>query len=188
VVRGLQTFVLDPETNPGRANLFTLEGRTVVVDYAHNEAGMIGLTEICNGLRRKGREIWLAFGTAGDRSDEVLHALGYGAARGADHVAVAELSRYLRGRTGKDIVARLRAGAIDGGADAEEVPAYRDELRALDAMVAKSHRGDVVAVTALAQRAKVFGWLEDHGANRLGPAAVRRMVTAATNSRDRARR
>ena len=39
VVKGLKTFVLDPERNPGRANLFTLGGRIIVIDYAHNEAG-----------------------------------------------------------------------------------------------------------------------------------------------------
>ncbi len=64
VVRGLRTFVLDPERNPGRTNLFALDGRIVVVDYAHNEAGMAGLTEICEGVRRRSREIWLAICTA----------------------------------------------------------------------------------------------------------------------------
>ena len=47
VVRGLRTFVLDAERNPGRANLFELEGRIVVLDYAHNAAGMDGLVELC---------------------------------------------------------------------------------------------------------------------------------------------
>src|SRR6202011_1253935 len=36
VIRGLKSFVLNPESNPGRANLFELEGRIVLVDYAHN--------------------------------------------------------------------------------------------------------------------------------------------------------
>src|SRR5207248_3303916 len=50
VVEGLRTFVLDPERNPGRANLFEVDGRVVVIDYAHNEDGMRGLIEICQGL------------------------------------------------------------------------------------------------------------------------------------------
>src|SRR3989337_2371652 len=49
VVRGLRTFVLDPERNPGRANLFEVAGRVAVIDYAHNEAGMQGLVESCRG-------------------------------------------------------------------------------------------------------------------------------------------
>lgn len=182
VVRGLRTFVLDPESNPGRANLFTLDGRVVLVDFAHNEAGMVGLTEMCAALRRRGRKIWLAFGTAGDRSDEILHALGYRAARGADHVAVAELKRYLRGRRRGDIIDRMRAGAIDGGAD--KVPSFRDEVAALQWMIASSRRGDVVAITALAQRPEVFALLRREGGVRLGPTGTRRLVSSIRASHE----
>ena len=97
VVQGLRTFVLDAERNPGRANLYELEGRIVVIDYAHNEAGMVGLTAFCEGLRRNGRRIWLAICTAGDRTDQILHDFAYRAARGADHVAIAELLRLPAG-------------------------------------------------------------------------------------------
>ena len=177
VVRGLRTFVTDPDTNPGCANIFTLAGRIVVIDYAHNEAGMVGLTEILAGLRRRRAAVWLAFGTAGDRSDEILHALGYRAARGADHVIVAELEHYLRGRDPEDLVDRLRAGAVDGGA--AEVPVMPDEVRALEWMLGRSGEHDVVAVTALSQRREIFGLLEDRGAVRADPDMVRRLVRAA---------
>jgi len=181
VVRGLRTFVLDPERNPGRANLFTLDGRVVVIDYAHNEAGMMGLTELCHGLRRKGREVWLAFCTAGDRRGDIIHAFAYRAARGADHVAIAELSRYLRGHDPQEIVEGLRAGAVDGGAT--EVPVFPDEVHALAWMVERAKRGDVVAVTALGQRPEIFAWLEERGARRLSPGDVRRLVRAVRASR-----
>jgi cyanophycin synthetase len=181
VVRGLRTFVLDPERNPGRANLFAIDGRVIVIDYAHNAAGMAGLTEICGGLRRPGGEVWLAICTAGDRSDAILHDFAYGAARGSDHLVVAELLRYLRGRDRQDIIDRLRAGAVDGGADAVDV--YADELSALRAMLGRSRRGDVVAVTALGMRPEIFAWLSKHGAERLTPGRVKRLVTAARGSR-----
>jgi cyanophycin synthetase len=181
VVRGLRTFVLDPERNPGRANLFSLDGRVIVIDYAHNAAGMAGLTELCDGLRRAGREIWLAICTAGDRSDAILHDFAFRAARGADHLVVAELLRYLRGRDRAELVERLRAGALDGGADAIDV--YADELSALRAILARSRRGDVVAVTALGMRPQIFAWLDENGARRLTPGRVRRLVTTVRESR-----
>jgi len=183
VVRGLKTFVLDPERNPGRTNLFRVDGRTVVVDYAHNEAGMRGLVEVCAGLRPPAAEIWVAFGTAGDRSDEILHALAFVAARGADHVAIAELRRYLRGRDPEDIVERLRAGCVDGGAT--DVPVYPDEVTALRAMLTASRRGDVLAVTALSQRPEIFAVLDDLGATRPTPAEVRRLVRRARSGEAR---
>ena len=180
VARGLRTFVLDPESNPGRANLFALDGRVVVLDYAHNEAGMSGLAEICHGLRRKGHDVWIAFGTAGDRTDRILHRFAQAAARGADHVAIAELARYLRGRDREDLIARLREGAADGGAS--DVPVYEDELHALRDTIERSRPGDVIAVTALAQRPELFAELGGRGAARLGPGAVRRLVRVAAAS------
>jgi len=181
VARGLRSFVLDPQANPGRANLFVLDDRVVVVDYAHNEAGMLGLVEICHGLRPKGNQVWLAFCAAGDRRDDIIHAFGYRAARGADHVAVAELPQYLRGRDPQELVDRLRAGAIDGGAT--DVPVFPDEVHALEWMAKGASPGDVVAITALGQRPEIFAWLEEQGAERLGPDAVRRLARAVRASR-----
>jgi cyanophycin synthetase len=179
IVRGLTSFVQDPVTNPGRANVFVLGERVIVVDYAHNEAGMLGFAEIVGGLRPKGAEIWLAICTAGDRQDEVIHALGYRAARGADHVLIAELPHYLRGREPQDIVARLRAGAVDGGVT--DVPALPDEVHALELMLERSGPRDVLGLAALGQRPEVFALLTARGATLADPATVRRLV-------DRARR
>ena len=181
VARGLRSFVLDPERNPGRANLFSLDDRVVVVDYAHNEAGMIGLTEICQGLCARAREVWMAICAAGDRRDDIIHAFAYRAARGSDHIALAELPRYLRGRDPRELVERLRAGAIDGGA--AEVPVFPDEIHALEWMAEGSSPGDVMAVTALGQRPEIFAWLEGHGAERMGPGEVRRLARSVRASR-----
>jgi cyanophycin synthetase len=177
VSAGLASFVQTSETNPGRANVYTVSDRVVVVDYAHNEEGMIGLTEILVGLRRRGAKIWLAFCAAGDRQDDVLHAIGYRAARGADHVVVAELSHYLRGREPDDLVARLRAGAEDAGAT--DVPVTPDELHAFEWMLERSRPGDVIGVTALAQRPDIFARLEELGAVQADPNTVATLVRRA---------
>jgi cyanophycin synthetase len=178
VTKGLKTFVMDPERNPGRANLFELDGRVVVVDYAHNEAGMIGLTEILGGLRKAGREIWIVICAAGDRTDKILHDYAYRAARGTDHVAIAELLRYLRGREREVVIERLSAGARDGGA--VELDVYADELSGLRGVLSRSRRGDVIGVTALGMRPEVFAWLEEAGATRMTPARVRQRVRQAS--------
>lgn len=187
IVEGLRTFLPDAEANPGRANVYELGERVIVLDYAHNEAGIDGLAEIARGLCAPGGETWLAFGTAGDRDDELLHRLGYRAARGADHVIVAELHRYLRGRDPDDLVSRLRAGAIDGGAD--DVPARPDEVSALRFMLDRSRSRDVLAITALAQRPEMFALLDDElGARRADPEAVRALVRRARPGRQLTRR
>jgi cyanophycin synthetase len=177
VVRGLRTFVLDAETNPGRLNLFELNGRVIVIDYAHNEAGMHGLVETSRGLRAPGAEVWLSFCTAGDRTPDILHALGYAAARGSDHVGISEMPVYLRGRDRQDLIDRLTAGCVDGGAT--RVAVYPSEVRALGSMLRRSKPRDVVAVTALSQRAEVFAYLKSKGARRIGPSRVRQLVRRA---------
>lgn len=177
VSKGLRTFVLDPNKNPGRTNLFSLDRRILVLDYAHNEAGMDGLVEILQGLRPPGREIWLAIGTAGDRTDDILQGFAVRAALGTDHLAIAELVKYLRGRAREDVIAQLRLGAARAGK--RDVPAYPDELRALRGMLEGSAPGDVVGITALAQRTQAFRWLRAQGARLLGPSDVRRLVEAA---------
>ena len=181
VVEGLRTFLPDPETNPARANVYTLGERIVVIDYAHNEAGIEGLAEIARGLCPEGAQTWIAFGTAGDRDDAILHGLGYRAARGADHVVIAELRRYLRGREADDLVHRLRAGAVDGGA--AEVPAMPDEIAALRHMLDRSGTRDVLAITVLAQRPEMFALLDGRmGARRADPETVRQLVRRARRS------
>jgi len=177
VAKGLRTFVLDPERNPGRANVFELNGVILVMDYAHNEAGMKGLVEILQGIRPPRGEIHIAIGTAGDRTDDILQGFALQAAIGADHLAIAELVHYLRGRTREDTVAQLRAGARK--ALKENVPAYPDEMSALRAMLKAAKPGDVVALTALAKRKEVFRSLRRRGARRLGPADIKRLVRRA---------
>jgi len=177
VIEGLRSFVLDPDSNPGRANVFDVDGRVVVIDYAHNEDGMRGLVEICHGLRLRGARVFLSFGAAGDRTNVILHRLGYTAARGADRLAVAELQRYLRGRDPQDLVHRLQAGIIDGGKP--QAPVFPNELAALDWMLHESASNDVVAVTALGQRPEIFSYLRDRGGVSAGPDRIRSLVRRA---------
>jgi cyanophycin synthetase len=177
VIEGLRSFVLDPERNPGRANLFEVDGRVVVIDYAHNEDGMRGLIEICHGLRPKGGRVFLSFSSAGDRTDAVLHRVGYLAARGADRLAIAELHRYLRGRDPQDLVRRLQAGVVDGGKP--EVPVFPNEVEALDWMLRESAGNDVIAITALAQRPEIFAYLRERGGATVGPVRIRELARRA---------
>jgi cyanophycin synthetase len=183
VAKGLRTFVTDPARNPGRANIFTLDRRVVVIDYAHNEAGVRGLTELLNGLRPAGSDVRLAICTAGDRTDQILRAFAFRAAVGSDHLAVAELPHYLRGRTREDIVGQLRAGARDAGV--VDVEVYDDELLALKGLFATSAPGDVISVTALGMRPEIFAWLKRRHAAQAGPADVKRLVRKAREARSR---
>lgn len=160
VAAGLRSFALDGEANPGRLNVFERRGVLAIVDFAHNEAGLAGLLEVCRALAHG--KVRLAYGTAGDRTDEILHNLGVVAARGADDLVICEKRHYLRGRDLDEMNTLLRAGAAEGGY-AGEVQACPDELSALQALLGRSRSGDVCAVMVHVEREEIRAWLAKEG-------------------------
>jgi cyanophycin synthetase len=157
---GLRSFGADPATNPGRLNLFERRGLFALVDFAHNEAGLVGLLEVARAVAGRHR-VRLAFGTAGDRTDEILHRIGV-LAGSSDDLVIAEKRHYLRGRTLEDMNAILRRGAVEGGYGAD-IPAEPTELAALQALLGRARRGDVCAVMAHVERGELFEWLGSEG-------------------------
>ena len=51
ILEGLRTFVPDVAHNPGRMNVFDLDGVVVVLDFAHNPEGLQALLDVARGLR-----------------------------------------------------------------------------------------------------------------------------------------
>jgi cyanophycin synthetase len=177
VLDGLRSFRPDPAQNPGRMNVFDLDGRAVIVDMAHNEASLLALLEVARGLRLPGRRVLAMVGTAGDRSDELIRSLGELAARGADRVVIGEKHRYLRGRDPAELVGLLREGADAVGVT--DLPDHPSELAGLQALVAESGPGDVCALMAPAERDQILAWLTGRGARLLDPGELRARVVAA---------
>jgi cyanophycin synthetase len=135
VAAGLRDFRISAELMPGRLNLYRRGNRLVVVDYAHNVAGLEVLLDTMERLiGRRGRRnatLSLIMGSAGDRPDDALRALATLAARHADEVAIKEDLPFLRGRTRESVVGELREGLRAGGMNPHRVPIYQDETSAL---------------------------------------------------------
>jgi cyanophycin synthetase len=161
VVEGLRTFRNDPEHNPGRMNIFTVGDVTVVVDLAHNEAGLEALIEVLNGVRRPGSKLLIGLGAVGDRTDDLIEKLGEIAARDSDVLAIAHKHRYLRGRDLEALDALLRTGAERVGVT--DIESYPTEVEGLAALVKQAGPGDAVGLMCHAEREVVYGWIADHG-------------------------
>jgi cyanophycin synthetase len=182
VVKGLRTFAPDPLHNPGRMNVYSLPlagggQTTVIVDLAHNEAGLEALLRVAEGLRPPGSAVHLGLGTAGDRTDEILQGLGELAGRRADRVSVVHKADYLRGREMVDLEAQLRIGLSRVGV--AEIDSYPSELDGLQALVMTADPDDVLAVMVHADRVKLDEWLTENGATVDSPRNIRRKVIAA---------
>ncbi len=161
IADALSEFRPDAEANPGRLNLFDRDGIRVLVDFAHNEAGLTSLLDVARAIAAGGR-VRLGLGTAGDRSDEVLRSLGRIAGESADEVVIAEKLHYLRGRDREQMNALLRSGAAEAGYR-DDVPACGSEVEALAMLVDHAQSGDIVALMTHADRKDVFAWLAAHG-------------------------
>ena len=177
VVEGLRTFRPDAEHNPGRMNFFSIGEVSVVIDLAHNEAGLEALLEIMNGVRRPGARLLLALGAVGDRQDDLLEKLGEIGARDSDVMVIAHKDRYLRGRPVEELDGLLRAGAERVGVT--EVVSYPTEVSGLAALVEQAQPGDVVALMCHAEREAVYAWLAEHGGVPDSPETLAAKVRAA---------
>ena len=177
VVEGLRTFAPDPAHNPGRMNFFTRDDVSVVIDLAHNEAGLEALLEIMNGVRRPGARLLLGLGAVGDRQDELVEQLGEMGARGADLAVIAHKARYLRGRTTDELDVLFRTGAARVGVD--DLPSYPTEVGGLEQLVKQAEPGDVVGLMCHEDRQGVYDWLAGQGFTTDTPETLRAKVRAA---------
>ena len=182
VVEGLRTFLPDPVLSSGRMNTYSVPlpsggQASVIVDLAHNEAGLEALLEVCHGLVAPGGRVHLGLGGTGDRADEAIQALGEIAGRDADRVVLAHKPAYLRGRSLEDLEQQLRTGLVRSGV--LDVESHRTETGALSALLAAAADGDVVALMCHAERPAVERLLRDLGASADDSRAVRRKVVAA---------
>ncbi len=188
VVEGLRTFRPDAEHNPGRMNFFSMPapdgsdgpGVSVVMDLAHNEAGLEALLEIMAGVRRPGARLLLGLGAVGDRTDELIDALGEIGAKGSDVVAIGHKEWYLRGRTMDEIDVLLRAGAARVGVT--DIETYRTEVECLAALVARTEPGDVVGLMCHAERQEAYDWIAAHGGTPDSPETLTAKVRAAQST------
>jgi cyanophycin synthetase len=180
VANGLRSF--DPnESNPGRMNIWTVPvaGGTisVVIDLAHNEAGLEALLEIMDGIRPPHGRLLLGVGTAGDRGDDVFVRLGEIAALGADVIEIVHKANYLRGRSMDGIDKLIAEGAAHAGMTIER--AHDSELDGLVSLVGQARDGDVVAIMTHQDRELLDDWLLAHGGTRDSAGTLRSKVRQA---------
>lgn len=165
VREGLRAFRPSPEENPGRLNLFRHRERTVLVDFAHNPHGLQALLDVADALARPtGGRVIAVIGTAGDRRDEDITALGEIAARRCACVVIKRTEQYLRGRSPDSLLALYMEGVARTGLAPDDVPVAADEVSATREALARSSPGDVIAVMCQEQRQELWAMLGSNSA------------------------
>jgi cyanophycin synthetase len=143
---GLATFQSTFEQNPGRLNVHDAHGFRVIVDYAHNAAGLRALGDVVRGLRHRYKRSIGAVSIAGDRRDEDIVELGRIAGGMFDEIIFRE-DPYTRGRPRGEIMGLLRQGALQAGATGEHIHLIAGEAEATAAALTAAGPGEMVVIT-----------------------------------------
>jgi cyanophycin synthetase len=170
---GLRTFTTDFFQAPGRLNLVELAGVTVLLDYAHNAAGLQMVGDLVERMTsepppsRPGAPSWSAnlrvavVATAGDRRDEDMRELGRVAARFFDEVIVRE-DVHTRGRERGETGSLVMEGIDEARAQGARIGSAElitDELEACRSALDRSRPGDLV-VLCVDRAAEVWDEIE----------------------------
>lgn len=151
IATGLVT--LTNENNPGRANVFDIAGRSVLVDFAHNPAGLEALVPMASKLPAKRRA--LVIGQAGDRPDEDLKQFAE-AASGLEfqRIFIKRMDGHARGRGVGDVARLMRDSFIEQGYSAKNISIVKTELDAARAALRWAKAGDLVLFLSHENREK----------------------------------
>jgi len=141
---GLTTFNAGTAQTPGRLNFVEIGDVTVLMDYAHNPAGLLGLTNFIQKLPNKYRTC--VINGTGDRRDDDIRQLGKIAADAFDRIVIRR-GNYLRGRTEEEMLKLLQEGI----AQSENQPQVRqitDSREAIHHAIKHARKKELVVTLA----------------------------------------
>ena len=153
VRRGLTTMT--QEENPGRGNVFDVDGFKVIIDFAHNPQAIEALLDMAAAMRGK-RKV-LCFAQAGDRPDDLIRELARNAwEKGLDRVIVSELAHYYRGRGPGEVFGLIRDELLRCGARDDQIEHNDEEIESFDSALAWAQPGDLVIMLALERSPELY--------------------------------
>jgi cyanophycin synthetase len=150
VRRGLTTMT--QQENPGRGNVFEVDGFRVIIDFAHNPQAIEALLDMAAAMQ--GRRKVLCFAQAGDRPDDLIRELARNAwEKGLDRVIVSELAHYYRGRDPGEVYSLIRDELLRCGAREDQIE-HNDE--SFESALAWAQPGDLVIMLALTRSPELY--------------------------------
>ena len=124
----LQTFIPSVAQTPGRMNIFEFKKFKVLIDFAHNASGYMGVEDYLQSVDAN-KKIGIIAGV-GDRRDEDIKECAKIAARMFDHIIIRQ-EKYLRGRTEDEIINLILEGIVSSGKNVtyEIIPKETEAIR-----------------------------------------------------------
>lgn len=159
--QSLSGFYCDYHCNPGRLNLYQLNGFKVMIDYGHNAAG---ITETLNVAKKlNARRLIGVVTVPGDRPDESILKVGKLAGKGFNYLFIKEDSD-LRGRLPGEVSKIIATGAMEVGLSNKKIKIILPETQAFEAALEFAQPGDLV-VTFYEKLEPILRSLENYRQN-----------------------
>jgi len=139
---GLKSFVSDAKSAPGRFNLFSYNGATLIADYGHNPDAIQALVNAVESMPAKRRSVVIS--GAGDRRDIDIRRQTEILGDAFDSVILYE-DQCQRGRGDGEVIKLLRDG-LANAKRARAVKEIKGEFVAIDAALAELSEGDLCLI------------------------------------------
>jgi cyanophycin synthetase len=141
---GLQTFNSTIFQAPGRMNVFDEHPFRVILDYGHNAAAIVSISQLVSRLEVGGRRICV-LAAPGDRRDEDIRAIASAAAGHFDYY-ICKADDNRRGRGPDEVPRMLRQQLLDSGVEEQCVEVMPGEVDAVQRALEMARRGDLVVI------------------------------------------
>lgn len=142
---GLRSFSTSFFHTPGRLNLHDAGGYRVIVDYCHNVAGMLELTDFVSRLNPSRALAMISM--PGDRRDEDIERFAAIAASSFDEIVIRE-DRHTRGRAEGEVAGILQKALENAGFSSKRISVVLDELDATEEVMRRAMQDDLVILLA----------------------------------------
>jgi cyanophycin synthetase len=139
---GLAGFVNDAQSAPGRFNLFSYRGATLIADYGHNPDAINALVSAIDNMPAKRRSVVIS--GAGDRRDEDIRQQTEIIGDAFDQVVLYQ-DQCQRGRADGEVLALLQLGLKDAKRTSE-IKEITGEFLAIDTALGTLQAGDLCLI------------------------------------------
>ena len=140
----IETFIPSPSQTPGRLNMFNFNKFDVLLDYAHNPAGLRALHKYVEKLDGHPK-IGIVAGV-GDRRKQDNFELGQISAEMFDEIII-RTDRNLRGKDEQELIDEIKAGILDVS---PKIPlrVIKKENEAIQHAVENAKEGSLIVVSS----------------------------------------
>lgn len=138
----LETFQPSPSQTPGRMNLFQFRDFRLLLDYAHNPAGMKAVKKFTDQLDASVK-VGIITGV-GDRKEEDTFNIGKISAEMFDEIIIRQ-DKHLRGRSAEEIIGFLKDG-IAAHDPNMKVTVIKDEKEAVTHAIKNAKKDALIVI------------------------------------------